>query len=182
LLNSAQSGRIDPARDFVLVGKERHVPAQESPDMGGYPSRAIRTHDFLYVRNFSPARWPNGTPYYESAAIPGNWYADTDNGPTKSYMIENRHRDAQHHRLYEAAFGMRPAEELYDLTRDPHQLTNVAGDPAYAAVQRQLASRLEAQLKSTADPRLVGGAELFDQSPYLGAGPKHPAWEAARRE
>ena len=26
----------------------------------GYPMRAIRTHDFLYVRNFAPDRWPTG--------------------------------------------------------------------------------------------------------------------------
>lgn len=32
--------------------------------------------------------------------------------------------------------------ELYDLTADPHQLTNVAGDPAYAAQQTRLAARL----------------------------------------
>ena len=33
-------------------------------------------------------------------------------------------------------------KELYDRRRDPHQLTNVAGDPAYARVQATLARRL----------------------------------------
>ena len=34
-------------------------------------------------------------------------------------------------------------EELYDLVRDPHELTNVAGDPAYEDVLRRYEARLE---------------------------------------
>jgi arylsulfatase A-like enzyme len=35
VLETDKSGRIDPRRDHVLSGKERHVPSQEKPDMGG---------------------------------------------------------------------------------------------------------------------------------------------------
>ena len=28
-----------------------------------YPMRAIRTADYLYIRNFKPDRWPCGDPY-----------------------------------------------------------------------------------------------------------------------
>jgi N-sulfoglucosamine sulfohydrolase len=177
VLTSGKSGRIDPARSFVLVGKERHVPAQEAPNMGGYPCRAIRTHEYLYIRNFRPDRWPNGTPDYEHAAIPGAWYADCDNGPTKSYMIENRDRDALHRRLYELAFAKRPAEELYDLRKDPEQLNNVAAESDYADVKREIAGRLMVQLKQTGDPRASGGGDAFDEQPYLGGAPKHPGWK-----
>ena len=176
LFGSDRSGQIDPERDYVLFGKERHVPAQEKPDMGGYPSRAIRTHDFLYIRNFRPERWPNGTPHYQKAAIPGAWYADTDNGPTKTYMVDNRDRDALHRRLYDLAFAKRPAEELYDLRHDPDQLHNVADQSAYAETGRKLAARLMSQLQATADPRAVGGGDHFDKFPYLGGAPKHPDW------
>ena len=34
VLRSDRSGQVDAARDFVLTGKERHVPGQERPDMG----------------------------------------------------------------------------------------------------------------------------------------------------
>ncbi|HIN81259.1 MAG TPA: heparan N-sulfatase, partial [Planctomycetes bacterium] len=54
-------------RSYVLHGKERHVPGQEAPDMGGYPTRALRTHDFLYLHNFFPERWPSGTPNHQKA-------------------------------------------------------------------------------------------------------------------
>ena len=162
-------------RHFVLTGKERHVPAQEAPDVGGYPSRAIRTHDYLYIRNFHPERWPNGTPNHEQAAYPGAWYADTDNGPTKTYMIEHRDRDAEHRRLYDLAFGKRPAVELYDLRNDPDQQVNVADDPEHEAARNQLGERLTEQLRATGDPRAGGSGDAFDDYPYLGGAPRHPS-------
>jgi len=176
ILQSGRSGRVDADRRFVLIGKERHVPAQERPDMGGYPCRAIRTHEFLYIRNFRPHRWPAGTPHYQRATIPGAWLADCDNGPTKSYMVENRDKDARHRKLYELAFGKRPAEELYDLQKDPDQLENVAADPRYAATRQQLADQLMAQLRALRDPRVTGAGDKFDAYPYLGGAPKYPGW------
>ncbi len=181
ILRSDASGRIESRRDHVLFGKERHVPSQEAPDMGGYPSRAIRTDAFLYIRNFEPNRWPNGTPNYEDAAIPGAWYGDTDNGPTKTYMVENRDKDETHRRLYNLAFGKRPGEELFDLKADPDQLVNVAGDPAFAEIKRTLSMQLETELRGSGDPRIVGGGEKFDLFPYLGGAPQHPDWAKRRR-
>ena len=179
ILKSEKSGRIVDARDHVLVGKERHVPSQEKPDMGGYPSRGIRNHKFFYIRNFKPNRWPNGTPDYEHAAIPGTWYGDTDNGPTKTYIVENKDKDDTHRKMYDLSFAKRPAEELFDLEKDPEQLHNVADDPAYAEVKQKLAKQLSAELKATSDPRIVGGVD-FDAFPYLGGGPRHPDWGKRR--
>jgi len=177
ILTSNKSGRVDPKRDHVLTGKERHVPGQEN-DMGGYPMRAIRTHDFLYIRNFKPDRWPSGYPagYAEPVEIDVSkprgtkfGYVDTDASPTKSYMIKHRN-DPKVHRLFELAFGKRPAEELYDLKKDPGQLNNVAGKPEYAGIQKQLAAALMAELKATKDPRVLGKGDMFDQYPYYGGG------------
>jgi len=61
LLLSKDSGQLDPARDHVITGRERHV-AQAREGALPYPQRAIRTRDFLYIRNFAPQRWPMGTP------------------------------------------------------------------------------------------------------------------------
>ncbi len=172
---------VADGRDHVLTGKERHTPAQETPDMGGYPSRAIRTHDYLYIRNYRPDRWPNGTPNYEQAAYPGAWFADTDNGPTKTYMIEQRDQDAEHRRLYHLAFAKRPAVELYDLRNDPDQQVNVADDPDYASTRDELAKRLLDRLLETADPRASGDGDALEDHPYLGSAPRHPGLPRPQR-
>jgi arylsulfatase A-like enzyme len=164
------------ARDHVLCGKERHVPGQEKPDVGGTPMRSVRTHDFLYIRNLRPDRWPAGTPDAEKAVIEGRWLADCDNGPTKLFMVGHRDDGAAHHRLYDLAFAKRPAEELYDLRKDPGQMTNLAGEKAYADVKEQLAARLLAELEATGDPRVVGGAERLEAYPYYGGSPMKPGF------
>lgn len=168
LLTAEASGMIDSSRTAVYVGKERHVPAQEAPDGGGYPMRAIRTADYLYIRNFRPDRWPSGTPHYEKAFLYPAWYSDTDASPTKHDMIDNRHRDETHRRVFDLAFAKRPAEELYDLQKDPHQLHNVAADPAYTQIKKELWNRLMGTLHATGDPRVRGQGDVFDMQPYTG--------------
>ena len=175
ILQSHKSGYVmGKRRRSMIHGKERHVPSQEAPDMGGYPSRAIRTPDYLLIRNYRPDRWPNGTPNYEDAAIKGAWYADTDNGPTKTYMVEQRAKDAIHRKLYDAAFAKRPKVELYDLSKDPHQLINVAEESGYRNVVENLSEKLTAELKRSGDPRETGENIDFDAFPYLGGAPKFP--------
>lgn len=176
ILESEEQGRVDPDRSFVLLGKERHVPCQEVPDSGGTPMRAIRTEDFLYIRNFRPDRWPGGTPDYEHAFLPGAWYGDVDNGPTKFYMIDHRDQDEQHRLLFELAFGKRPAEELYDLDVDPAQLHNVASNPDYRQVLERLSRKLTEQMERTEDPRL-GDASWLEKFPYYGDGPIKPGFK-----
>ena len=145
--------------------------------MGGYPSRAIRTPRYLYIRNYAPDRWPNGTPHYEQAAIPGAWYADTDNGPTKTYMIENRDKDALHRRLYDRAFGKRPDVELYYLPKDPDQLENALGRGMHGAMRQMLPNSLNYLLERANDPRVTGADVAFDNFPYLGGAPKFPGFK-----
>ncbi|MDG2390777.1 MAG: sulfatase [Planctomycetaceae bacterium] len=175
LFQSDQSGRVQKDWNSILVGKERHVPSQESPEMGGYPSRGLRTDDYFLIVNFKPQRWPNGTPLYEQAAVPGTWYGDTDNGPTKSYIVANKDKDSEHRRAYELCFGKRPEIELYDLSNDPQQVQNVANQPKYQGIRKRLIADLMQRLKSTGDPRVIDSDIDFDSYPYLGGGPKHPS-------
>jgi len=159
-LQSSKAGWVDPKRGQVFTGKERHTQAQ--PDgPGGYPTRAIRTRDYLYIRNYRPERYPVG---HESGA---NTFRDTDPGPAKTFMLEHR-SDAAVSNLFELGFGKRPAEEIYDLRKDPAELRNVAADPAYSGVRARLAAELERQLKDWRDPRVLGQGDVFDRYPYLG--------------
>lgn len=166
ILTSDQSGRVEQERDHVLTGKERHAWVRK--DGLGYPCRAIRTDDFLYIRNYKPDRWPAGAPV--DGGVPhyaNRSYGDIDNSPTKTYMMEHRN-DPGVEKLFKLAFEKRPAEELYDLRRDPGQLNNVANVATYAAAKDKLASALRAELVATRDPRVLGEGDAFDHYPYYG--------------
>lgn len=162
-LNVLTSGRADRNRDHTVFGRERHTNRRDG--QVGYPMRAIRTHDYLYVRNYEPDRWPAGDP---------EALGDIDDGPTKQYLLQ--HRDEAGVRpLFELSCGKRPAEELYDVRKDPWQMRNIAADPKMADVKAGLRRRLVERLKATGDPRETGEEVLFDKYPYLGgAKPKRP--------
>ncbi len=169
LLASTKSGTIDPSRDYVVTSRERHVPEARAGSLP-YPSRAIRTRDFLYIRNFKPDRNPMGDPVdgiedmpFETLAASDELltYKDMDASPTKAWIL--KHRDDKY---YQLAFGKRPAEELYDLSTDPGQVTNVATDLNYAKPKAMLADRLMKILRDTNDPRLT---DAPDRAPYIEA-------------
>lgn len=169
LLLSGRSGKIDPARDFVITAMERHTDRRAGGL--GYPMRAIRTDKFLYIRNYAPDRWPAGDP---------PMFGDVNAGPTKTSLVSGQ-RDSRLKDLWELAFGKRPAEELYDLARDPDQMVNVAGRPEYSSPKARLSSRLEQRLKETNDPRATGGKLLWDTYPYYGpSGSAGEKFEAER--
>lgn len=153
------------ARDASFIAMERHDGCRKGGK--GYPCRAIRTASHLYIYNFEPGRWPSGSPDARvcARAIP---YGEIDTSPTKTFMMEHR---TQHGvaRLAELAFGFRPAEELYDLKTDPHQMVNLAGTREHRDVQDQLHNQLFGYLESTRDPRVVGGKIDWDYYPYYGA-------------
>ncbi len=180
LLLTDAEGRIDASRDYVLTGRERHTPAQERGNPGGYPMRAIRTDRFLYIRNYLPERWPEGTPDRKNAHIENAWLGDADNGQTKFYLWANR--DCPEVRpLYDLAYAKRPAEELYDVQQDPHQFDNLAGDPDYASVLRELSEQLSQHLRQTGDPRELGTDPEMDQVEYFGGIPRWPGQQVIDR-
>ncbi len=150
-------------RDHIIFGRERHTPAQPAPSMAGYPGRGIRTTDYLYIRNFFPERWPAGAP--EGATHPMNSFADCDNGPTKTYLLDNRGHP-EFSSYFNWCFGKRPSEELYRIGTDPDQLNNLADDPAFEAIKHRLSGQLMQELMSTEDPRVAGGTVDFDEFPY----------------
>jgi N-sulfoglucosamine sulfohydrolase len=182
VLESDRGGQVDPSRDFVVTGRERHV-ATAREDGLPYPHRAIRTHDYLYIINFEPDRWPAGDPrgLDDLTATPPSYeelcndtyiaYADLDASPTKAWMIHHRAEEAVQP-LYEIGFGKRLREELYDVQTDPDHMNNLADDPAHADVRRELHDRLMAVLRDQNDPRVTETPCRFEHAPY--AGPVQP--------
>jgi uncharacterized sulfatase len=170
VLLSDKSGLVDPARDHVLTGMERHVPRGrvDGDQTGvGYPIRTLITADYHFIRNFRPDRWPAGDP--PAGTMPGfdvlanNTYAgfpDVDAGISKAWLLIHRDDPA-----FQRAFGKRPARELYDLRKDPFEMYNLAEDPASADIVGNLESRLTTELTATGDPRAAGAGDTFDHYP-----------------
>ncbi|KPL11910.1 heparan N-sulfatase [candidate division BRC1 bacterium SM23_51] len=165
ILASGKSGRVDPTRDKVFTGRERHTHAR--PDNLGYPARAIRTHDYLYILNLKPDRWPAGDP---------EGFFDIDGSPSKTYMLENR-TSAEGKRLFALAVAKRPAEELYDIKADPGCVNNLAALAKYAAIQKKLRAELEQALTEQKDPRVLGYGDVFDSYPRYSAMRDYPGFK-----
>lgn len=152
LWESEKSGRIDPARDHVLIGKERTDVGR--PHNWGYPIRGIVTHEMLYLKNYEPTRWPAGNPE--------TGYLDTDGGPTKSLILEMGRKDRTD-KYWRLNFGMRPAEELYDLSLDADCAHNLAAESIHTQRISTLRTRMESLLKAQGDPRMDGRGQIFDE-------------------
>ena len=83
----------------------------------------------------------------------------------KERLMENENRFQQLHKL---AFAKRPAEELYDLAKDPGQLNNVAKRDEYVEAKKLLSDKLQSHLEETKDPRALGLDAPWDYYPYYG--------------
>jgi len=160
IFRSDKSGRVNPARDHVLIGMERHDIGR--PGDVGYPIRGIIKDDLLYLRNFEPARWP--------ACNPETGYLNVDASPTKSFILDAR-RASPGDQPWALCFGKRPAEELYDLKADPDAVKNLAAMPVHDQRREQLRMEMEQKLKAQGDPRMEGRGDVFDKYPH--ANPQH---------
>ena len=169
LLAGTEEGVVEPGRDGVYSARERHSSSRYRTL--GYPQRALRTVDYLYIRNYHPERWPAGAPqkmgtgsYPKDETEPGPMHAgyhDIDACPTLDYLVEHRD-DPGVSRYFRWSVDKRPAEELYAVGPDPGCLANLAELPEYAEIRQALSRRMDEFLTKTGDPRLVGDGEIFE--------------------
>src|SRR5205814_9266730 len=89
-------------RDRILLERERHANVRQG-DLS-YPCRALRTKEYLYIRNLRPDLWPAGDPEKWMAVGP---FGDCDGGPSKEQIIARRDQDLA--RFFRLAFEKRPA-------------------------------------------------------------------------
>lgn len=123
-------------------------------EMNRYPIRAVRSRDWKYIRNLDPA---------------GKHHTHVDKGT-------NREADGRNYwdswvekaRTDGAAAGVlrryhtRPAEELYDLTADPHELKNLADDPGHTDRLKAFRADLDAWMRQQGDQGLTTERALPD--------------------
>ena len=133
----------------VLRGKaaahHKEIYAAHTGDgtMNVYPIRCIRTEKFKYILNLYPGNrytthidkaaysHDGGRRYYDS------WVLKAKSDPAAAAIVKRYHT--------------RPAEELYDVVKDPYEMNNLAGDPEYAKVQAELKSKVKAWMKRMGD-------------------------------
>jgi arylsulfatase A-like enzyme len=178
-LKSDREGLVDTSRTEVFTGRERHVAVARAGQLP-YPQRCLRTAGYSFIVNFRPDRYPLGDPYGLDGDDPPTedeltnnttvTLPDEDAGPTKAWIVTHRN-DPQWKQYFEHAYGKRPREELFDLKKDPFQMHNVAEDPAYAKVVKDLRQRLLAELKRTGDPRVKNNGAFFETPPMAGPVP-----------
>jgi arylsulfatase A-like enzyme len=157
-------GESPTGRDRILLERERHANVRQG-DLS-YPCRALRTKEYLYIRNLRPELWPAGDPEKWKAV---GAFGDCDPGPSKDQIIARRDQDLA--KFFRIAFEKRPARELYDIAKDPHNLVNLAERMPNLA--DKMDGELTQGLKETGDPRVAGGAlsgddVRWDKYPYFG--------------
>ncbi len=157
----------EAGRDAAFIERERHANVRRGNL--SYPCRAVRTRDYLYIRNLRPDRWPAGDP--DVLFLHGRPYGDVDTTGVKDFLLA-RQDDPDHARYFELIFGKRPAEELYDVRSDPGQVRNLAQDPAHAATLTALRARVDEWMRETGDPRIDPANDDWDQFPYYGKASK----------
>lgn len=184
LLLQEGSGRLDPTRTAVFSARERHSSARYLNL--GYPIRTMRTPQYLYVRNFRPERWPAGAPQkFEGDRLgpPHGGYHDIDGSPTLEQLVALRD-DPTFGKYLAWAVDHRPAVEIFDVTRDPGCLQNLAGRPEFAATKAELTAQWERFLRETGDPRVVhsDGGDVFETYPRFSPQRRFPEPDWARQE
>ena len=150
--------KLSAPLQFVYGGRDR---MDERYDI----IRMVRDSRFRYIRNYEPLK-----PYYQ--------YMNT---PEKGATMKEIRRLEKSGELSAAAqlfsAGRKPVEELYDLENDPHEIRNLAADPAHADRMQKMR---EAHYRWVRDTRDIG---LLPEPEIIARGKVHGArYEILRQE
>ncbi len=177
ILRSKRSGVVDKTKKYIFAGRERHSCSRW--ENLGYPQRAIRSTDFLFIWNMRPERWPAGAPQAlkpgtenelqpmfgidENGKHVSEWaFTDVDASPSKSFLVKN-YANPVIRKYFDLAFDIRIENELYDIKNDPFCLNNLIGKPEYKEVEDEMKSALQQELVKSNDPRVTGSdPEIFE--------------------
>jgi len=124
-------------------------------DYNVYPSRSLRTREWKYILNLHPEfqhqthdtrhRTGNGILYWRT------WQEEAKTNPKAAAIVKR--------------FVERPAEELYDLRADPHEMHNLAADAKQASRLASMRAELKEWMKQQGDTQTVFGKPLLIGDP-----------------
>lgn len=130
-------------------------------DINYYPSRAVRSGQWKYIRNLDPTlefhthvdRRPGDSGYFPS------WVAAAFASSEIAALVRQYHR--------------RPAEELYDLSQDPDECVNLAGEAGCAENLQRLRALLDSWMLAVNDRGLITEETLRLQVRSAPSNPPH---------
>lgn len=145
---------VEDPNEYVYGGRDRMDEAEDT-------SRTVRDQRFRYIRNFHPDRPPMlHTDYPDRLPTWAEFRRIAAEEARQLAHGESRNLFTDLQRTLVAA--SKPAEELYDLIRDPHESQNLAADPAYAADLDRFRDALARWQGRYGDLGLLDEAELID--------------------
>ncbi|MDP6777136.1 MAG: sulfatase [Candidatus Latescibacteria bacterium] len=113
------------------------------------PIHCLRTRTHKYIRSFAvtPAGAEGADPEVLATHKTGIWIR-ADDSDVQSSLSWQSIADGDHPKP--------PEEELYDLTEDPLEQSNLAGDPAHAKVLERTRRLMQEMMERTSSPLLTG--------------------------
>ncbi len=120
-------------REYIIAARDR---CDETDDR----IRCVRTNKYKYIRNFHPER-----PYTQFNAYKTNRY------PLVSLLPVLHGKGDLTPAQARWLAPQRPAEELYDIQADPHEIDNLADNPEYARTLDKMRSVLDNWTTETGD-------------------------------
>nr|WP_319509511.1 sulfatase [uncultured Draconibacterium sp.] len=113
--------------------------------------RAVRDDRFKYIRNYRPEQG-----YY----LPIEY---RERIPTMQELLR-MHKEGRLDSIQEQWFRKhKPIEELFDCSVDPHELNDLAGDPAYSSKLKELSDEMDRWIAEIGDQPNLPEAELIGQ-------------------
>jgi len=152
ILYAEEDGQVNPERDIVLIGKERHDYSR--PKNQGFPIRGIVSNDYMYLYNYDISLWPAGNPEIG--------YLDIDGSPTKTEILR-LYRTGENDWYWKLSMGKRESnEEFFNISEDPECLNNLAAAPELSDIKQGMKARMESILIEQQDPRMLGNGDIFN--------------------
>jgi N-sulfoglucosamine sulfohydrolase len=134
--------KVAEPRQYIFASRDRMDPALDC-------IRTVRDKRYKYHRNYLPQR-----PYVQFLPY-------RDQMPLMQELFRLRNEDKLNPLQMRWFSQTKPAEELFDLENDPHEIDNIADDPRYQDIKMRLSAQLDNWILAMNDPLAMPEPELL---------------------